>query len=113
MLFTEHPGWESTIGKRVQSFLDKFPELKLKSLDIDSHNLLHLSFQSTDKELQNLGTILTYWYQRQAAITCQMCGEYGIRRKDLEGLPSLCYHHYIDRYNEVNDPNYISFINKE
>jgi hypothetical protein len=97
-----NPGWNK-LENELNPILKKV-NLKMINTFINEHGLLKLEFEQTEDEvISALGKILTFYYERMAAKTCQECGAWASRRKDLPTLPTLCFQCYIPVYNKFHE----------
>lgn len=95
-------GWNE-IEKNLNLILENV-SLKLNTFSINKHGLLKLQFNTTDDlGMRKLGEILSWYFERIAAKTCQTCGRYGHRRKDLPDCPTLCFACYVPLYNILHE----------
>jgi hypothetical protein len=95
-------GWLK-LENELNLVLEKI-NLKMINAFTNEHGLVIFEFEKTeDIALQKLGEILAWYYQRIAAKTCQSCGKWGSRRKDLPLYPTLCHLCYVLAYNEFHE----------
>ena len=96
---TKKPGW-TDIESKLNS-INTFLNVKPESSFIDEHGLLKIVYpDSGDSNLQELLTIITWYFERQAAKICQQCGALGFRRRVFTESPTLCQTCYVFAYND-------------
>lgn len=92
-------GWNK-FDNELNPILERL-NLKVINISINEHGLLKIEFDQTeDSTISSIANILSFYYERMAAKTCQECGGWASRRKDLPNFPTLCSRCYIFAYNE-------------
>jgi len=87
-------GWQETFREKIQSLFNVFPNLTVKDVK-RFHGMLRLNFEALDKDTQYIVNCVSYKIERESATTCEMCGEYGIRRDEfLTEKQCLCWKCY-------------------
>lgn len=93
------PGWKS-LGCTIRNALDRCDAVGNITLDIRDGVLYISEYITADNAIIDLVVQAT---KQKSARMCMMCGEFGVRRKEQEGKPSLCAPHYIEYINAIED----------
>jgi hypothetical protein len=72
-------------------------EIKIHMLDIKNGTLYVTGEGVYDSIFKRISRTIMI----DSALTCMVCGKYGLRRKNEIGSPPLCGPHYLDYINEV------------
>lgn len=93
-------GWISLIDK-AYAISSKLEFAKIESISRE-YGMLKIKFaQVLDKHEQYLLDSLSYKIERDSVHTCEECGAYARRRKNLETTLALCTVCYTLRYNHM------------
>lgn len=93
-------GWLTLIDK-VYAISSKLEFAKIESINRE-HGMLKIKFtQVLDKHDQYLLDSLSYKIERDSVHTCEECGAYARRRKNLEITLALCTTCYTFKYNQM------------
>lgn len=93
-------GWINLIDK-VNVIVNKLQLTQIKSINRE-HGMLKIKFDDIlDKDLQYVLDSLSYKIERDSVRTCEECGAFAQRRKDLEITLALCTTCYTLKYNDM------------
>lgn len=100
-------GWSVIVG-RYYNFLEVLScaTEALDWADIEivevgyRRGMLRIVASHSDRTVQEMLDKLAWAIERDSALVCEVCGEKGFRRKELEGSPNRCQPHYIELLNE-------------
>jgi hypothetical protein len=92
-------GWLTLIDK-AYTIANKLEYANIISINRE-HGMLKIKFaQVLDKHEQYVLDSVSYKLERDSVRTCEECGAYAIRRKDIEIIQALCTKCYTLKYNE-------------
>lgn len=102
-------GWQNAFEHKIQYLFDLFPDLKVESI-LRTHGLLRIKLKAPlDKSVQYVVDCVTFKIERESATTCEVCGEYGIRRDaHLPDKMCLCWKCYALELDELANRNELS-----
>lgn len=95
-------GWSDLLEKAFR-WVSKFPTGQICSAK-RCYGMLHMYARAEDDEELEAIEGLLWKIERISTQVCEMCGEFGKRRKELKTMYCLCNKCYFDHLNKYEDP---------
>lgn len=79
-------GWQNAFKKRIEGILKTLPEVRLNTI-LRYKAMLRLDFSAPNDDIKYIVDCVAYCIERESAVTCERCGNRGLRRTGDERLP--------------------------
>lgn len=95
-------GWRNLFEKHVEYVITSLPEVTLLSVE-RYKAMLRIKFDSPNEHVKYLLDCFSYKLERESARTCEICGNFGLRRIDewLSEPLCLCTPCYVKRVDDI------------